>query len=102
MDKIGNDVLKQALVMSDDQLGIVGPLELIDAYSDDAKSVDIEAGIRLIENGELRFQDGHLENFVLLFLAAGEAFVDGALQEIYEPVEHHHFVFYHCKQLENV
>ena len=32
--------------------------------------VDVQTGIGFIEDGKIRFQDGHLEDFVALLLAA--------------------------------
>ena len=53
----------------------------VDAGADHAQGVDIEAGIGLIQDGELRFEHGHLEDLVALLLAAGEAGVDRAIEQ---------------------
>jgi len=55
--------------------------ELFDAVGDDLEGVDVEAGVGLVEDGELRLEHRHLEDLVALLLAAGEAFVDRALEE---------------------
>src|SRR5437773_3777411 len=40
-----------------------------------------QPGIRLVQDAELRLEDCHLEDFVFLLLATGEAFVQPALHE---------------------
>ena len=82
MDEVGTDIVEQTLVVGDDDGGVVGALELVDAAGHYAKGVDVESGVRLVEDGEARFEHGHLEYFVALFLAAGEAFVDRARGEL--------------------
>ena len=43
--------------------------------------IDIEAGIRFVENRQLRLQHSHLENLIALLLAAGEADVHGTVEQ---------------------
>ena len=45
------------------------------------QGVDVEAGVGFIEQRQLRFHQQHLHDFVALFLAAGKAFVNAALEE---------------------
>ena len=58
-----------------------GALHLADAVGDDAERVDVEAGVGLVEDGDLGLEDGHLQDFVALLLAAGEALVEVAVAE---------------------
>mgnify|MGYP003148036851 CR=1 FL=1 len=46
------------------------------------QGVDIQAGVGLVEQRQLRLHQQHLHDFVALFLAAGKAFVDAALKEL--------------------
>ena len=55
--------------------------ERVHAARRDAQRVDVEAGVRLVEDRELRVEERHLEDLVALLLAAREALVDGAVQE---------------------
>ena len=78
--------------MRDDKLGIVGALQGVDAVADDFERVNVQAGIGFVEDGELGFEHGHLENLRAFFFAAGETFVDGALEQIVLQFQQFHFV----------
>ena len=82
MDEVGGYVVEQALIVGDHDDGFVWSVELIDALGDDPQRVDVEAGVGLVEDRQLGFQHGHLQNFVALFLAAGKAFIDRPLEEV--------------------
>ena len=56
-------------------------MEAVDALGDHAQGVDVQARVGLVQNGETRLQQFHLENFETLLLASGEAGVDIALSE---------------------
>ncbi len=58
-----------------------GAAQRVHAGGDDFQSVDIQAGIGFIEDGEPGFEDGHLENFVALLFASGKSGVDGAIEQ---------------------
>ncbi len=53
----------------------------LDAGRDLAQCVDVEAGVGLVEHGDLGLEQRHLENLVALLLAAGEALVQVPLLE---------------------
>ena len=44
--------------------------KLIDTAGDDAQRVDVESGIGFVEDGELRLQQRHLQDFVAFLFAA--------------------------------
>ena len=67
--------------MGDDERGVVGAAQLVDAGGDNAQSINIQAGIRFIEDGQLWFQDRHLEDFIAFFFAAGKTLIDGAVEQ---------------------
>ena len=50
----------------------------VHTLGDDLERIDVEAGVRLVENAVFRSEHDHLKDLVALFLTAGEAFVDGA------------------------
>src|SRR5690606_8904487 len=52
--EIRHDVLEEALVMGNDEHRTPGIAQRVDAAGDDAQRVDVEAGIGLVEDGELR------------------------------------------------
>ena len=64
----------------------------IDALGDDLEGVDVEAGVGLVEDGVFRLEHRHLEDFVALLLAAGEAFVDRARGEFAVHLEQVHLL----------
>ncbi len=74
----------------------------IHAGGDEFQSVDIEAGIGLIEDGQARFEHGHLENLVALLLAAGEAGVDGAIEQRLIHLHGGHFVANQIEEIHGV
>src|SRR5690554_3276051 len=81
VDKIGDHVVEQPLVVGYQQNGAIFTAQAVDTISDDTHGIDIEAGVNLVEHGKLGLEHKHLQNLVALFLATGEAFVDRALQE---------------------
>src|SRR5580658_139565 len=87
MDAVGRDVIEEPLVMRDHQHGAVGSAQRVDALGDEAQRVDVEAAVGLVEDGELGLEHGHLKDLVALLLAAGEADIDSALQEIVVDLE---------------
>ena len=67
--------------MCDDQQRTVGSLtEQTHALGYDTDSIDIQAGIGLIQDGQLRLQHQHLQNLGFLLLAAGETDIQIALR----------------------
>jgi hypothetical protein len=102
MHEVGHDVVEQALVMRDDKLGIVGAFEFVHAVGDDFERVNVEAGVGFVEDGERRLQHGHLENLITLLLAAGEAFVDGTLEQVVLEFEELHLLLHEREEFDGV
>ena len=61
---------------------MLGADELVDAVRDDAQRVDVEPGVGLVEDRDLRLQERHLQDLDALLLAAGEAVVQVARREL--------------------
>ena len=78
---IGHDVVEQPLVMGDQEHAEIRPAQRVDAVRDDFERVDVEAAVGLVEHGVFRLEHRHLQNFVALLLAAGEAFIHRARGE---------------------
>ena len=79
----GAQLVEQPLVVRDEddpELG-TGGADLADAAGHRAQGVDVEAGIGLVEDRQLGFEDRHLQDLVALLLAAGEALVEVAVDE---------------------
>jgi hypothetical protein len=55
--------------------------------ADHPQRVDVEAGVGLVEDRELRLEQRELQHLVALLLAAGEALVDAAVGEVGVDVE---------------
>src|SRR5690606_1016905 len=66
VDVIGLDVLEQALVVRDDEERPLRPAQAVHAVGEQAQRIDVEARIRLVEDGEARFEHRHLQNLVAL------------------------------------
>src|SRR5262245_64688835 len=81
VDEMRLDVIEKPLIVRDEDYGVVFFGQLIDAARDDPQRVDVQSGIGLVQHGQLRLEHGHLQNLVALLLAAGEAFVDRAVDE---------------------
>ena len=70
--------------------GSVGLTQGIDALGHDLQSVNIEAGISLVQDGQPRLQHRHLQDLVALFLAARETLIQRAI----------HLLLIHLQQLQ--
>ena len=75
-------VVEQALVVGDDDGARLWGAQLVEAFCHDAQGVHVEAAVRLVEDGELRFEHRHLEYLVALLLAAREALVHAAVCQL--------------------
>ena len=86
---VGADVLEQALVVGDQHDAEGGPVGayLVDARGDDAKGVDVEAGVGLVEDAERGLQQRHLQHLVALLLTAGETDIDATAEHVLRNVE---------------
>ena len=56
--------------------------QLVETFGHNAQSVDVQTGVRFVEDGERGFQHGHLEDFVAFALTARETFVHSAAHEV--------------------
>ena len=103
VDPVGLQVVEQALVVGDDQDAQLGTVlaHLIDTVGHDLERVDVEAGVGLVEDGDLGLEDGHLQDLVALLLAAREALVEVAVGERRVHVEPLHPVHDRQPQLEH-
>ena len=59
-------------------------------------------GVGLVEHRELRFEHGHLQDLVALFLAARKPFVDAAVQEALVHLHQLHLVADQREEIERV
>jgi hypothetical protein len=82
VDVIRGDVVEDSLVVRDEQHPEVGPDELVDPRRHRLQRVDVESRIGLVENGDLRFENGQLERLHPLLLSAGEALVHVAANHV--------------------
>ena len=74
----------------------------IHAPGNDPQRIDVESGIRLIQNRELRFEHSHLQNFVPLLLAAREAFIHRAIHELLVHLQKVQFFPVHREEIHGV
>ena len=76
MHLIRGYVTQNALVVGHHNRRVVRPAEAVHTVCHDAQGVNVQPGVGFIQEGKGGFQQRHLQHFVALFLAAGEAFVD--------------------------
>jgi hypothetical protein len=60
---------------------VPGGADPVHALADDPQRVDVQPGVGLVEDGDLRLEQLHLEDLVALLLPAREPLVDVALGE---------------------
>ena len=82
MYRIGFDIVQQALVVGDDHGTGFRSLEFVETVGHNTQGIHIQSGIRLVQNGESRFQHRHLEYLVTLLLTATETFVHAAVGKL--------------------
>jgi len=82
VDEVRCDVVEDALVVRDHERTGVRSDELVDAVRHDPQGVDVEAGVGLVEHGDLRLQHRHLQDLDALLLAAREAVVQVSRREL--------------------
>lgn len=74
VDAVDIEMLEDAGVVGDDEHRAVTVLAVgVHAVADGGQCVDVETGVRLVEDGKLGLQQQELEHLYLLFLAAREA-----------------------------
>src|SRR5664280_2260072 len=81
MDLVGDDVVEEPLMMGDDDHGPIRTSHGVHPAGDDPEGIDVEAGVGLVQDGELRLENCHLQNLVALLLTPGETLVDRPAHE---------------------
>ena len=76
MDILRANHLQQPVVVGDDDARRLGGLQLVDALGYDTHGIDVQTGVRLVEDAQLGLQHRHLEDFIAFLLATAEALVD--------------------------
>src|SRR5205823_3348978 len=102
VDVFWNHVVEQALVVGHDEHRARRAAHRIDPVRDEAQRVDVEAGVRFVEDAELRLEDRHLEDLVFLLLAAGETLVQPALHEGLVEAEELRLVLHEAHEIHRV
>ena len=74
--------------MRDEQERALGAPQLVHALGDDANGVDVEPGVGLVQDRHGGLQQRHLQDVHPLLLTAGEADVEGALEDVLGHAEH--------------
>ncbi len=96
---VGLYIVEQSLVVCYDYGGVLACLELVDASGNYPEGVDVESTVCFVENRKARFEHGHLENLVALFLAAREALVDRARRQLVIKLYHGAFLPHHLQEV---
>ena len=70
MNKVWNDVIQETLIVRNNDDCILGTLKLVDSSRHYAQGINIQTGIRFIQDCEPRLKDGHLQNLISFLFAA--------------------------------
>jgi hypothetical protein len=100
--KVRHHVIEQALVVGDHQERALGRAQRVHALRHLLQRVDIETRIGLVEDRQLRLEYGHLKDLVALFFAAGETFVDRAMQQFVRDLHHLELLAHQLEKLHGV
>ena len=87
VDVVGLDVAQDALVVRDQERAHVGADERVHAGRDDPERVDVETGVGLVEDRDLRLEHRELEHLDPLALAPREPVVHVARRELARDLE---------------
>ena len=87
MHLIGNDVIEQALVVSNNQSAQAWPAHAVHAARHDFQRVYVQARIGLVHDDVSRVEHQHLQDLVALLLAARKARVQVALHDALVPFQ---------------
>ena len=74
--------------MGDDDAGSIRCLQFVHTLGHDAHGIHVKTRIGLVENAQLRFEHGHLEDLVAFLLTTAETLVHAAVTEL--GIELHH------------
>src|SRR5580765_7906286 len=99
---VRHDVLEQPLIVRHQHAGAVRRALRVHTRGDHLESIDVEAGVGLIEDREPWLEHQHLQDLVALFLAAGEAFIDGARKEAVLHVHELHLLAHQPEEIERI
>lgn len=88
--------------MGDDNKRALAVAQRVNAVGNNLQGVDIQPGVRLVQDAQLRFQHRHLQDIVALFLAAGEADVNRAGQQILRHLQQLNFVLHQVLEVKAV
>src|SRR6476620_2579399 len=80
VDNIRHDVIKQALIMGNDHERALRIAQPVYAIRHDLEGIDVESRIGFVQHAKPRLEQSHLQDFIALFFAAGEADIDGSAQ----------------------
>src|SRR5690349_7799952 len=100
--KIRDNVVQEPLVMGHQNNGSIGVSQRIDSRSHSSQRIDIKPGVGLIENRQLRFQNGHLKYFVALLFPARESFVHRSVHQRLLHLEHFHLFSDEAKKIDRI
>src|SRR5712692_12063410 len=91
MHKVRSDIVQYTLVVGNQQNAQVWTRERIHAFGHDLESVDVQARVGLVHQGDLRLKQSHLENLSSFLLAARETIIDCAVDKAVVHLEQAHF-----------
>ena len=88
--------------MRHDQKGTIGATQLIHRLRDGLQRVDVEPGVRLIEDRQARLEDGELQDFIALLFAAREPLVHRAVHHRIVPADRLELLFEKLEEVDRI
>mmetsp|Transcript_28826 Transcript_28826/g.84495 ORF Transcript_28826/g.84495 Transcript_28826/m.84495 type:complete len:268 (-) Transcript_28826:148-951(-) len=76
------DVVEEPLVVRDHDDSVIRPTVLVDTLRYFLQGVDVQPRVKLVEDGHGGLEKHHLQDLVALLLAAREALIDVAVEEV--------------------
>ena len=74
--------LQQTVVVGDDNARCLRGLQLVYTLCHDAHGINVQTGVCLVEDAQLRFEHSHLEDLVALLLTTAETLVNGTIGQL--------------------
>ena len=87
--------------MGNDQQAHLRAGQRIDTVGHNTQCINVQSGVSLIQDGDLRLQHGHLQNLRPFLLATGEALVQVAAGEGFVDLQQLHLLIQQLAELRN-
>ena len=95
-------MVQQALVVGHHQHGAFGTAHGVDAFGDDSERVNVETRVGLVEDGELRFENCHLQDFVSLLFSTRKSFIHRTVHQLFVHIQQLQLLAEHGEKIHRI